>query len=125
MLLVGLFAALTLALGAIGVHGMLSYEVARRGREIGIRLALGAGRGSILRLVVAPALAMTAAALAIGGAGAFALTRVLSTLLYGVTPRDPATFAGAAALLTIVALAATAVPAWRAAAVDPADVLRR
>jgi predicted permease len=124
MLLLALFAAVALILGAIGVHGVLSYDVARRAREIGIRIALGAERRSILRLVVGQTLAMAVAALVAGTAGAFALTRALSTLLFGVTPYDPATFVAAAALLTIVALAASAIPAWRAATLDPAAVLR-
>jgi putative ABC transport system permease protein len=124
MLLVGLFAALALALGAIGVHGVLSYEVARRGREIGIRMALGAERQTVVRLILRQAMLLTAAGVVIGGAGAFALTRLLSTLLFGVTPRDPLTFAAAAGLLTVVAIAATVVPAWRAATVDPASALR-
>ena len=124
MLLVGLFAALALALGAIGVHGVLSYDVARRMREIGIRMALGAERASVLRLIVGQALVLVAIGVLAGGAGAFVLTRTLSTLLFGVTPHDPATFAAAAGVLTIVALAAAAVPAWRATRVDPATALR-
>jgi predicted lysophospholipase L1 biosynthesis ABC-type transport system permease subunit len=106
MLLVGLFASLALVLAAIGVHGVLSYDVARRVREIGIRMALGAERGSVLRLIVGRALLLTAIGVAAGGAGAFVLTRTLSTLLFGVTPHDPATFAAAAGILTVVALAA-------------------
>jgi putative ABC transport system permease protein len=124
MMLVGLFAALALALGAIGVHGVLSYDVARRVREIGIRMALGADRGSVLRLIVGRALVLAVIGAAAGAAGAFALTRTLSTLLFGVTPYDPATFAAAAGVLTVVALAAAAIPAWRAARIDPATALR-
>jgi putative ABC transport system permease protein len=124
MLLVGLFASLALVLAAIGVHGVLSFDVARRVREIGIRMALGAERGTVLRLILGRALALAAIGVASGGAGAFALTRTLSTLLFGVTPYDPATFASAAGLLTLVALAAAAIPAWRAARVDPAAALR-
>jgi predicted permease len=124
MLLVGLFAALALALGAIGVHGVLSYDVARRVREIGIRMALGAERGSVLRLIVRQALVLVAIGVLAGGVGAFLLTRTLSTLLFGVTPHDPATFAAAAGVLTVVALVAAALPAWRAARVDPAAALR-
>jgi putative ABC transport system permease protein len=124
MLLVGLFASLALVLAAIGVHGVLSYDVARRVREIGIRMALGAERGLVVRLIVGRALALAAIGVAVGGAGAFALTRTLSTLLFGVTPYDPATLATAAGLLTLVALAAAAIPAWRAARVDPAAALR-
>ena len=124
MLLIGLFAATALTLGAIGVHGVLSFEVSRRAREIGIRMALGAERGAVLRLILGQALALTALAIVIGGAGAVALTRALSTLLFGVSAHDPATFAAAAATLTLVALAASAIPAWRAATVDPAVALR-
>jgi len=124
MLLVGLFASLALILAAIGVHGVLSYDVATRVREIGIRMALGAERGSVLRLIVGRALLLTAIGVAAGGAGAFVLTRTLSTLLFGVTPHDPATFAAAAGILTVVALAAAAMPAWRAARIDPAVALR-
>jgi putative ABC transport system permease protein len=124
MLLVGLFASLALVLAAIGVHGVLSYDVARRVREIGIRMALGAERGSVVRLIVARALALAGIGAAVGVAGAIALTRTLSTLLFGVTPYDPATFSAAAGLLTLVALAAAAIPAWRAARVDPAAALR-
>jgi predicted permease len=124
MMLVGLFAALALALGAIGVHGVLSYDVTRRVREIGIRMALGAERDSVLRLIVGRALVLAAIGVAAGGLGAFLLTRTLSTLLFGVTPHDPLTFAAAAGLLTIVALAAAALPAWRASRLDPAVALR-
>jgi ABC-type antimicrobial peptide transport system permease subunit len=124
MLLLMLFAAMALTLGAIGVHGVLSFEVARRGREIGIRMALGAERTAVLRLIVGQTLTLTAIAIALGGAGAYALTRALSTLLFGVTPHDPATFAAAAGVLALVALAATALPAWRAARIDPATALR-
>jgi putative ABC transport system permease protein len=124
MLLIGLFAATALTLGAIGVHGVLSFEVARRAREIGIRMALGAERGAVLRLIVGQALTLTALAIVIGGVGAAALTRALSSLLFGVSAQDPATFAAAAAILTAVALAATAIPAWRAARVDTAVAVR-
>ena len=124
MMLVGLFAALALALGAIGVHGVLSYDVTRRVREIGIRMALGAERGSVLRLIVGRALLLAGIGVAAGAAGAFVLTSTLSTLLFGVTPHDPTTFAAAAGVLTIVALAAAALPAWRAARIDPAAALR-
>jgi putative ABC transport system permease protein len=124
MLLVGLFAALALALGAIGVHGVLSYDVTRRVREIGIRMALGAERSSVLRLIIGRALVLAMIGVAAGSLGAFLLTRTLSTLLFGVTPHDPLTFAAAAGLLTFVALAAAALPAWRAARLDPAAALR-
>ncbi len=124
MTLVTLFGGLALLLAAIGVHGVLSYDVAERRREIGIRLALGAQPGSILRLVVGQGLALAGVALLAGLAGAFALTRFLSTLLFGVGPRDPVTLTVAAGVLTLVALAATAWPAWRAVRVDPVGALK-
>ena len=124
MLLLGLFATSALLLGAVGIHGVLSYEVATRRREIGIRMALGARPAGILGLVVGEGAALTAIALVIGGAGALALTRFLETLLFGVSASDPLTLAIVAALMTIVALAATTIPAWRAARVDPAAALR-
>ena len=124
MLLLGLFALMALALGAIGVHGVLSYEVARRRREIGIRMALGARPDGILKLVVGRSAVLTLVAIVLGGAGAFALTRFLRALLFGVGAWDPATFAAVVVVMGVVALAATAVPAWRAARTDPALALR-
>jgi len=124
MLLVGLFAALALALAAVGVHGVLSHGVAERRREIGIRLALGAEPAGMLRLIVVEGLFLALAGLALGIAGAFALTRLISSLLFGVTPTDPASFGAVVVLLLVVSLVATAVPAWRAARVDPARALR-
>jgi putative ABC transport system permease protein len=124
MTLVALFGSLALLLAAVGVHGVLSYEVTERRREIGIRLALGARPSGILRLVVGQGLALAAVALVAGLAGALALTHFLSTLLFGVGPRDPATLTVAAGVLTVVALGATAWPAWRAARVDPVQALK-
>ncbi len=124
MLLVTLFGGVALLLAAVGVYGVLSYDVAQRRREIGIRLALGARPAEILGLIVGEGAMMTAAALAAGLAGALALTRFLSTLLFGVGPHDPATLALAAAVLALVALVATAWPAWRASRVDPVSVLK-
>jgi putative ABC transport system permease protein len=124
MALITLFGGLALLLAAVGVHGVLSYDVAQRRREIGIRLALGAKPSEILRLIVGEGLVMTAFALAVGLTGAFALTRFLSTLLFGVGPHDPATLTLAAATLAFVALAATAWPAWRASQVDPIAILK-
>jgi putative ABC transport system permease protein len=124
MLLLGLFAGTALLLGAVGIHGVLSYDVARRRREIGIRMALGAQPTGILRLVVGQSAILTVVALAVGAAGAFALTRFLSALLFGVSAQDPATLVAVAALMAAVALAATAMPAWRAARTDPASALR-
>ena len=124
MLLLVLFAVMALTLGAIGVHGVLSYEVARRRREIGIRMALGARPDGILRLVVGRSVALTIVAILIGGAGAFALSRFLQALLFGVGAWDPATLTAVVIVMAVVALAATAVPAWRASRTDPALALR-
>jgi putative ABC transport system permease protein len=120
----GIFAALALVLAAVGVHGVLSYGVVQRRREIGIRMALGAKPSGMLRLVMGEGFGLTLAGLALGLAGALVATRLLASLLYGVTPTDPTTFLGVAAVLVMVAAAATAVPAWRAAKVDPARALR-
>jgi putative ABC transport system permease protein len=124
MLLLGLLAGVALALASIGVHGVLSYAVAERRREISIRMALGARTQDLVTLVVGNGLAMTAVGLALGLAGAAALTRVLRAQLFGVTPTDPASFAAVAGLLALVALGATAGPARRATSVDPIASLR-
>ncbi|MBP7571264.1 MAG: FtsX-like permease family protein, partial [Acidobacteria bacterium] len=124
MLVVGLFAFLALALAAIGIHGALSYGVALRTREIGLRMALGADAAGVVRLVIGEGLVLALAGLALGLAGALALTRVLATLLFGVSPTDPATFAAIALFLLLVAAAASGIPAWRAAHIDPVVALR-
>jgi ABC-type antimicrobial peptide transport system permease subunit len=124
MLLLGLFAGLALVLAAIGIHGVLSYAVSQRRREIGIRMALGARSSDLVALVVRQGVTLAAVGLAAGLAGAFVLTGFLSTQLFGVTPTDPATFATVAAVLFVVALAATVAPAHRAASVDPIVSLR-
>jgi putative ABC transport system permease protein len=124
MLLLGLFAAVALVLAAVGIHGVLSYAVSQRRREIGIRMALGARSADLIGLVMRQGLTLAALGLACGLAGAFALTRFLSTQLFGVTPTDPGTFASVAIVLFLVALAATVAPARRAASVDPIVSLR-
>jgi putative ABC transport system permease protein len=124
MLLLGLFAAVALVLAAIGIHGVLSYAVSQRRREIGIRMALGARASDLVSLVVRQGIALAAVGLAAGLAGALALTRFLTTQLFGVTSTDPATYASVAIVLFVVALAATAAPARRAASVDPIVSLR-
>jgi putative ABC transport system permease protein len=118
------FAGVALVLAMIGIYGVLSYSVAQRTREIGIRMALGAERRSILRLVVGQGMALVLAAVVVGVLGALAAGRVLSSLLYGVSPRDPLTFGAVAAALSAVALVACWIPARRASAVSPQTALR-
>jgi ABC-type antimicrobial peptide transport system permease subunit len=124
MHLFGGFAGLALLLAAIGTYGVLSYLVTQRRREIGIRMALGAGREIVLRGVVGHGLKLTLIGLAAGLAAALALTRLMEALLFEVSPSDPATLAGVAALITLVAVAASLIPAVRATRVDPIVVLR-
>ena len=124
MLLLGAFAALALLLAAVGIYSVLSYSVKRSVREIGIRLALGAPVGEVLRMVVFEAMKPTLLGVAIGTAGALALGRVLSSLIFCVRPTDPLTFVAVAALLAAVALVASIVPAYRATKVDPMVALR-
>ena len=125
MILLTLMGALTLVLSAIGPYSVIAYSTSQRMRELGIRAALGAGRGEILKLIVGRGVVLTLSGVAAGLAGAFALTRVLGGVLFGVTPTDPSTFAAIAAGLTPVALVSCYVPARRAAKVDPGVVLRR
>jgi putative ABC transport system permease protein len=124
MLVLALFATVALLLAAVGIHGVLSYGVSQRRREIGIRKALGARGVDLVSLVVREGLSLTAVGLTLGFAGAFALTRFLGSQLFGIAPTDPGTFAAVAALLALVAIAATVAPARRAARVDPAVTLR-
>ena len=124
MMLLGAFAATGLLLAGIGIHGMLSYRVARRRQEIGIRMALGAGPGTVLRLVLRDGAVLTLSGLVLGLGAAFAFTRVLRTLLFGVTATDPLTFVSVAVFFVVVATAATVVPARWASRVDPLTVLR-
>jgi predicted permease len=123
--LVGVFAAIALVLAAVGVYGVLSYAVSQCTREIGIRIALGASRSGVLGLVLRQGLAIAAAGLLLGLAGAAMLTRSLTSLLFGMSPFDPLTFGAAAGVLTMVALVACVVPAWRATGVDPIQALRQ
>ncbi len=124
LLLVGLFAAAALALAAIGIYGVVAFSVTRRTQEIGIRMALGARRGDVLRLVVGEGARLAMLGVAIGMAASFAITRLLSSLLFGVRATDPLTFAGVAALLSLVALLASYIPARRAMRLDPNTALR-
>jgi putative ABC transport system permease protein len=120
----GLLASVALALGMIGIYGVLAYLVTLRRHEFGVRLALGAQPRSLLRLVLRQGLGLAAIGIAIGLAGAAVLTRVLETLLFGVSTRDPATFLGVAMLLFAAALIACYAPARRAAQADPMAALR-
>jgi len=122
--LFGAFAALALALGAVGIYGLISYFVAQRSREIGIRIALGAQKSDVLKLVLQEGVSLTLAGVGAGLAAAFALTRFLSGLLYGVKPTDPAGFIAVAVLFGVVALLASYLPARRALRVDPMVALR-
>jgi ABC-type antimicrobial peptide transport system permease subunit len=122
--LLALFAAVALALATLGVYGIIASAVTQRRGEIGVRVALGATRGAIVQLVVAQGIRIAAMGTAIGLLGAFAATRVMRSLLYDVTPSDPATFAGIIVVLLVAVLLASWIPAWRAASVRPTEALR-
>ncbi len=122
--LLGIFAALGLAVALLGVYGVVSYSVTRRTQEIGVRMALGAARADVLRMVLRQGLTLVALGAAIGAAGALGATRVIASELYGVTPNDPWTFAGAITLMLLVGCLACWIPARRAMRVDPIVALR-
>jgi putative ABC transport system permease protein len=124
VLLLSAFASLALVLAAVGIYGVVSYSVVQRTREIGIRMALGATPGHVLRLVTGEGLRLAVAGVAVGLAGAAAATRVLTTLLFEVRPTDLATYVGAAAVLVLIAIVASALPALRATRVAPVSALR-
>jgi putative ABC transport system permease protein len=122
--LLGLFGLAALLLGGLGIYGVISYSVSQRTREFGIRVALGADLGQILRSVIAHGLKLTLAGVLIGVAGGLVLTRFLRSLLFGISAADPLTFASVALLLTVVAVLACYIPARRAIKVDPVIALR-
>ncbi len=120
----GFFAGVAMLLAALGLYGVLAFFVAQRSREIGVRIALGAGTRSVLKLVLGRGMALVVVGLVTGTAGAFAATRVLRTMLFRISPTDPMTFVGVSLALLLVTLAACVVPAWRAIRVDPVVALR-
>ncbi len=124
MTMLMIFAALALVLASVGIYGVISYSVTQRTQEIGIRMALGAQRGDVLRMVVGQAMVLTIAGIGAGAIGAFALTRLMTTLLFNVKPADPLTFVGVAALLGGVSALASYLPGRRATRVDPVVALR-
>jgi ABC-type antimicrobial peptide transport system permease subunit len=124
MLLLGIFAGLALVLAAVGIYGVMSYSVAQRTREIGIRMALGAQRSDVLKMTIGAGLRLVLIGAAIGLVAALVLTRVMSSLLFGVSPTDPLTFISISIVLIGVAVLASYVPALRATRVDPIFALR-
>src|SRR6266852_4963920 len=124
MLLLGIFAAVSLVLAAVGIYGLIAYSVTQRTQELGIRIALGAQHRDVLRLVLGQGTRLTLFGLVLGIAAALGITRLLATLLFGISATDPLTFAGVAALLAFVALLACFIPARRATRVDPIVALR-
>jgi len=124
LVMLGIAGALALVLGMIGIYGVISYTVSQRRREFGIRLALGAHPGQVLNMVLRHGVKMALVGVVIGLGGAFALTRLMTSLLFGVAASDPATFVAVALLLVLVALLACYWPARRAMKVDPMVALR-
>jgi putative ABC transport system permease protein len=123
-LLLGLFSGLALTLATIGIYGVTSYSVSQRTREIGVRMALGAEKHDVLKLVVGNGLNLTILGIVIGAAGALVLTRFMTSFLYGIRPSDPLTFIAVSALLIAVGAIASYIPARRASKVDPLIALR-
>jgi putative ABC transport system permease protein len=122
--MLGVFGALALVLAAIGLYGVMSYSVSQRSRELGLRMALGADASNLMRLVMSNGLSLTAGGVVLGLAVALGTTRLMGNLLYNVSPRDPLAFAAALAVMTVAALVACFLPAWRAMRTDPVRALR-
>jgi ABC-type antimicrobial peptide transport system permease subunit len=123
-MLSGFFGVLALVLAGIGVFGVTAHGVQGRRAEIGLRIALGASSGGVMRLVLGRVTLLIALGIAVGGAASFWASRLVGSLLFGIEPRDPATFVSAVLVLAVIGVAAGAVPAWRAARVDPTTVMR-
>jgi ABC-type antimicrobial peptide transport system permease subunit len=124
VMMLGVFGGLALVLAGIGLYGVMSYTVSQSTRELGLRMALGAGSSNLIRLVMSQGLALTAGGLVLGVAAALAMTRLIVGLLYKVSPRDPLAFGSAFVVMLIASLAACFLPAWRATRTDPVRALR-
>jgi putative ABC transport system permease protein len=124
MMMLMIFSVVALVLAAVGIYGVINYSVSQRTQEIGIRMALGAQRGDVLRMVVGQAMSLATAGIALGALGAFTLTRLMTNLLFSVKPGDPLTFLAVSILLAAVAALASYVPGRRATRVDPVVALR-
>ena len=124
-ILLGLFAGLALVLAGVGIYGVISYSVAQRTQELGVRMALGAGPRNVLVLVMKQGVGIAILGVAVGAVAAFFVTRLLTGILYGVSATDPLTFGAVAMFLVGVAALATYVPAWRASRIDPMECLRQ
>jgi len=118
------FGGIALLLAAIGLYGVMSYSVSQGKRELGLRMALGAGASDLLRLVMSQGLMLTAGGILLGAIASLALTEFIGNLLYDISPRDPMAFVSAFVVMTVVSLAACFVPAWRASRIDPVRALR-
>jgi putative ABC transport system permease protein len=119
-----IFGGIALVLAAVGLYGVMSATVSQRSRELALRIAVGAGTGDLLRLVMSRGLALTAGGVALGAVAALQLTRLMGYLLYGVSPRDPLAFGLALVVIVAAALGACVLPAWRGTRIDPIQALR-
>ena len=124
-ILLGIFAALAVCLAMAGIYGLMAYVVSQRSNEIGLRMALGASSADVLWMVLGQCAVTTGIGLVVGVTGAIAANHVLTSMLFEVTPNDPTVYAGVTALLVVMALGASYLPAWRATKVDPLTALRQ